>query len=305
MNQSEIREKVTSEIVEALQQGLTPWRMPWAALINTGFPANVSSKRHYQGINPILLQLAAHKNGFQSQWWGTYRQWQALGGQVKKRPSEVAPGKWGTKIVFYKPIKTTRLSENGDEQTATFPLLREFVVFNADQVEGVEKYQANAPATTSAINYEPAEKVIAATGADIRHVAGDQAAYHRLPEDFIVVPLQLQFELGAGKMAGYYDTIMHELAHWSEHRLGWTGSYALGELRAELGATYLTAAVEIPQLDASQVANNAKYLDSWIKAMKEDHKVVFRIAAAASKAADFILSFSRDEAEVAEEVAAA
>jgi len=305
MNQSEIREKVTSEIVEALQQGLTPWRMPWAALINTGFPANVSSKRHYQGINPILLQFAAQKHGFQSQWWGTYRQWQSLGGQVKKRPSEVAPGQWGSKIIFYRPIKTTRKNENGEEQATTFPLLREFTVFCADQVDGAEKYQAHVPATVSNINYEPAEKVIAATGADIRHVIGDQAAYYRLPDDYIVVPPKLQFELGAGKMPGYYDTIMHELTHWTEHRLGWTGSYALGELRAELGATYLTAAVEIPQLDASLVANNAKYLSSWISAMKADHRIIFQVAAAASKAADYILSFSRDEAEVAEEVAVA
>ena len=94
--------------------------------------------------------------------------------------------------------------------------------------------------------------------------------------------------------AAYYGTAMHELSHWCESRLGWTGSYALGELRAELGAAFLTAAVGIPQADGG-LRNVAAYIGSWIEAMQADHRVIFQVSSAAGKACDFILSFSRGQ----------
>lgn len=51
-SQAEIREQVTNQIVEALQQGVVPWRKPWSALENTGYPMNAISKKLYTGINP-------------------------------------------------------------------------------------------------------------------------------------------------------------------------------------------------------------------------------------------------------------
>src|SRR5262252_1667257 len=97
-SQVEIRQRVTTRILDALQRGVAPWRKPWSALENTGFPTNVISKKRYSGVNPLLLELAALETGFQSKWWATYPQWQTLGGQVKKRPDDVPAGHWGTKV---------------------------------------------------------------------------------------------------------------------------------------------------------------------------------------------------------------
>jgi antirestriction protein ArdC len=302
-SQSEIRQRVTTQIIEALQRGVAPWRKPWLAAENAGFPSNVASKKRYSGINPLLLQLAARERGFRSQWWATYQQWQNLGGQVVKRPNHVPPGQWGTKIVFFKPVTTMKRTKEGEKEV-TFPLLREYTVFNADQVEGADQYRVRPPNDTGSIDFEPAERMIQATGADIRHVYGNEAIYYRPPADCIKMPLKHQFETGPGGLEGYYDTLCHEVIHWSEVRLGWTGSYDLGELRAEMGAAYLTAAIGVRTLsDVNPNANHAKYLASWIKAMNEDHRVIFRIASAASKAADFILGFSR-KPEVEEVVTA-
>lgn len=303
--QSEIRERVTGEIVAALQQGTLPWRKPWSDLENGGFPTNAVSKKLYRGINPWILQFASQRRNFTSKFWATYNQWAGIGCQVMKRPSDVPSGSWGTKIIFWKPIKTTKKNAKGDEKESTFPLMREYTVFCADQVEGeaIEKFRTHAPSTAIVIDFKPAEKVIAATGADIRHVPGGQAAYYRPPQDFIIMPLKSQF----ANLAGYYGTVMHEISHWSESRLGFSGSYALGELRAELSAAYLMAAVGVPQVGADVTANTASYLESWIKCLKEDHSAIFKISSAASKAADFILSFSQEaqtEEEI-EEVAAA
>jgi antirestriction protein ArdC len=292
--QAEIRARVTARIVEALQKGSAPWRKPWSALENAGFPTNVVSKKRYSGVNPLLLQLVASERCFRSQYWGTYRQWQALGGQVTRRPNDVPPGQWGTKVIFWSPVTKVRKKDDGTEEEIEFPILREYTVFNADQVEGeaIDPYRVRLPNKTTPVGYGPAERVIAATGADIRHVPGDTVAYFRPPLDYIVLPLKAQFEDGPGGLPGYYATACHELAHWSEHRLGWTGSYALGELRAEIAACYLTAEIGIPHAGATQ--NHALYLAYWIKALKEDHSIIFKIAAAASKASDFILSFSRE-----------
>lgn len=76
LSQNEIRQQITNKIIEALEQGVMPWRRPWSISRNTGRPANVVSKRAYSGINPLLLELDAMKKGFHSKWYGTYRQWQ-------------------------------------------------------------------------------------------------------------------------------------------------------------------------------------------------------------------------------------
>ncbi len=283
--QNDIRTQVNGKIIEALAKGLTPWKKPWVASKNAGNPANAVSGRSYRGINPLLLELAAMDKGFKSKWWGTYRQWQGLGAQVKG-------GERGTRIVFWSPVKRTSKNEVGEETQTTFPLMREYTVFNADQCQGTERFAVEPASGTTAVDFEPAENVIGTTGADIRHLAGDKAAYHRPPHDFIVLPTKSQFNQAPFGLAGYYATAFHELMHWSEHRVSWSGSYALGELRAEIGAAYLAAEIGIPIAD--NLENHAKYLDSWLKTMQADAKVIFQITSAASKGADFILSFSRE-----------
>lgn len=224
-SQQEIRERVTNEIIAALEKGVTPWYKPWASSANAGFPCNVVSKRRYSGVNPLLLQLSAMERGFHSKWWGTFNQWQALNGQVKKRPNDVPAGHWGTKIVFFKPITTVARKANGDEEERTFPLLREYTVFNADQVEGAKSFKVQSSTVAVPPDYEPAELVIQATQADIRE-GGDKAFYFYPPHDYIQIPPKFDFIAGIGGMMGYYDTLFHELCHWSEIRMGWDGSYA-------------------------------------------------------------------------------
>jgi antirestriction protein ArdC len=221
-----------------------------------------------------------------------YRQWQGLGGQVGK-------GERGTRIVLWKPITKTTTNGDGEEVEKSFPLLREYVVFNAEQSDAVERFQVQPGDTSAVVEFEPAQRVIDATRWDIRHSAGDRAVYFKPPLDHIVVPPKQQFADGPFGMAGYYGTAFHELMHASEHRLSWTGTYALGELRAELGATYLAAEVGIPAPE--NVENHARYLSHWIKAMKADSRVIFQIASASSKGADLILSYSR-QPEPEEEV---
>jgi len=295
--QSDIQQQITNRILEGLKAGCVPWRKTWRPDKNSGSPANAISKRNYSGINPILLDLVAMSRGYTSRYWATYQQWASLGAQVQKRPSDVEPGHWGTQIVFYKQIEKTKI-ENGEEKTDSFPVLRTFTVFNIDQVEGesVDHFRASTEAAPEPIqpDFAAAREAITATGADIRF-GGDQAFYvrpsgefpHHTGGDFIQMPHPGQF-IAPNE---FISTSFHELVHWSEVRLGWKGSYAMGELIAEIGACYAAAQLGIP--GSTDLENHTAYLAGWLKALESDPKAIFKAASQASKATEFILSFSR------------
>lgn len=296
-SQTEIRQAITDRIIEALESGsLPPWRRPWLQHENSGLPTNVISKRRYSGVNPILLQMASMRHGFTSKFWATFKQWQDLGGKVKKRPNDVQPGQWGTNICFFKPIKKVEVDQDtGEEEEIKFGLLKTYCVFNVDQVEGehLDKFRVGEPTpATGGVDFEPAEEAIMATGATI--CFGDRAFYVRpTPNggDYIQLPPKSHFH----ERKEYYATALHELAHWSEVRTNWGGSYAEGELRAEIAACYMLTELGVPQSD--DLTNHHAYLQTWLKALKNDPKFIFTCATAATKAADFVLSFSRTPAE--------
>ncbi len=300
--QSELRKQITNLIIAALEEDCVPWRRPWTLSKNTGRPANALSKRPYSGINPLLLEMHAVLHGFQSRWWGTFEQWKQLGGTVKKRPAHVEAGQWGCKIVFYRPVKKSKVDgETGEEQTDEFRVMRSWSVFNAEQVSGVEHLQVtNEPNAAEFPDFAPADELIAATGADIR-VGGD-LAFYRMPVpmgsfpnhtdgDFIVLPDRGKFDLPGA----FYETAFHELAHWSEVRLGWDDSrYAMNELIAEQAACYLSQELRIP--DGERLDNHARYVASWLKEMRGDPSYIFKASTQASKVTDSLLSFVRKEA---------
>lgn len=97
----------------------------------------------------------------------------------------------------------------------------------------------------------------------------------------------------------YYSVLFHELTHATGHKtrlarpeimeLTSYGSKAYGteELTAEMGAAFLTAYCDIGIQNVTE--NNAAYINSWLKIIKEDKKMVFKAAAAAQKAVNHIL----------------
>ena len=293
-SQIEIRQRITNQIIDALKSGnLPPWRKPWASHRNAGFPTNVVSKRSYSGINPMLLLLSAEKHNFRTKWWGTYRQWEQLGGNVMRRPEEVEPGQWGTAVILWKPVEKTEIDpDTGEESTKTFGFLKQYHLFNLDQVEGecLDRLRVTDTVVENEfVDYEPADQAIAATGADIRY-GGDRAFYRRplvADGDFIQLPNKQSFT----QPKEFYATALHELMHWSEHRLEWEGNYAEGELRAEIDACYALAELGVPQSD--DLTNHHAYLESWLAALQRDPRFIFAASTAASKAADFVVSFSR------------
>ena len=289
--QEQIRDQITRQIITSLEQGgLPPWRQPWIGTANTGRPANVVSTKSYRGINPLLLALHQHRHGFRSRWYGTFRQWQDRGGRIMRRPNDVPPGQWGCGIIYYAPItKTITDPTTGEETEEKYPLLKTYSIFCIDQVEGDHldhlRARDDGPVNTDFVDFEPAELAVRATEADIRYT-GDRAFYHR-GADYIQVPPKGKFP----KESEFYAVCMHELAHWSEKRTEWTGDYAEGELRAEIASAYMLAELGVPQSD--NLENQKSYLANWLQSLRNDNRFIFKASTAANKAADFILSFSR------------
>jgi len=280
--QADIRREVTAKIVTALEAGTPPWRRPWRDdLTNSGAAANASSGLRYRGVNALLLGLA----GYESRWWATYAQVQALGGRVRR-------GEHGTRIVFYRHVeKEAAFTADGEDVIDTFPLLKTYSVFNAGQVDGLDEFQARPRDATKFVDFGPAEAVLAATGADIRY-GGSKAVYFA-GDDHIHLPEPEAFTAPHE----FYATAFHELIHWTGHatrldrlaknaRFGST-AYAREELVAEIGCCFLSAEVGVPQ--SGDLTNHAAYLHSWLSILGADPTAVFTAAGQASAAADFLL----------------
>ena len=162
-------------------------------------------------------------------------------------------------------------------------------VFSIDQVQGEHldhlRARDEGPLNTEFVDFEPAEQAIKATEATIKY-QGDRAFYRR-DCDYIQVPPKTKFL----KESEFYATCFHELSHWSESRTEWKGDYAEGELRAEIAAAYMLTELGVPQ--SEDLSNHHAYLKSWLQALRNDNRYIFKASTAANKAADFVLSFSR------------
>lgn len=282
---TDLRQRITDEIIEGIRSGAPIWKRPWAGG-DTGRPANVISRKAYSGINIFALWALARERGYTSRYWATYQQWAELGGQVRCRPDDIPQGGWGCRIIYCREISRTRATDEG-ERDEKYKLLRSYVVFNLDQVDGeaLDHLRHNPAARPAVADYEPAERAIGATGADIRH-GGDRAYYSR-PGDYIQMPPRESF----GEAHEYYGTTFHELAHWSEKRVGWSGSYAMGELIAEIAGCYICSELGVPQ--SKDMTNHVAYVGAWLREIEGDPTALMRAASQASRACDFILAFSR------------
>ena len=284
----EIRQNISQQIVDALNSGDTlPWRQPWSNDPNVGLPRNAVSANRYSGVNPILLEISRMRQGFQSKWWGTYKQIQQLGANVKR-------GEKGTAITFYKKIPVKDQKTTDEERDKTVPLLRTYHVFNVEQTDGLDHLRIGyGDSTTDMDNHhQEADALIDATEAEIRY--GGNRAFYSPSTDHIQLPMRNQFD----DANNFYSTATHELVHWSgaAHRLNRTElSYAFEELVAEIGSCYTCTEIGIPTSD--DLSGVTSYVQSWLRAMQNDPSFIFKAASHASKAADFLLSFHQSPVE--------
>tara|TARA_R110002072_G_scaffold287242_1_gene452568 strand:+ start:11401 stop:12303 length:903 start_codon:yes stop_codon:yes gene_type:complete len=287
---SEIQADVVARILEAMEGDLLPWRRSWTISRNSGLATSLSTGNVYTGINQLLLMCSAWKYGYESKWWGTFRQIKAMQGSVLK-------GQRGTRIVLFKPVKKTTIDANGDESESTFAIMKSFVVFNGQQTT-LKHLHVDDPDESSTVfeRHEAAERLIDSVGCTIR--TGQQASYCPATDE-VTLPAKHRFE----SPEAYYETAFHELSHFAESRTGFDRtvpghSYGFGELVAEISACTLMAHFGL----ATQATNDnsAAYLKSWIEAIRQNHSVIFQAASQSAKTVSFLLNCVDDSGSTAE-----
>lgn len=272
--------EITAKIIAQMETAGSNWLNPMTG-DGFGLPRNAVSGHRYQGINVLIL-------GFTGSYWATYKQWQGKGCQVRK-------GEKGTSIVLFKKIEI-KDKATGDKKM--IPMLKTFSVFSANQVDGefADKISKKGLKKDETEIVEAADAWVAATGAIVRtdHSA---RAFYSPAADYIQIPVREVFTATPTSTSteAYYSTLLHELAHWTGNKsrldrlsmkngFGSEG-YAMEELVAELASAFQCALLDI---SPSPREDHAKYLNNWLKVLKDDPKAIFKAAAAAEKAVRFI-----------------
>lgn len=291
----EIIEGLVDKIVRTMGNGNTGrWEKPWTQVLGAqSMPTNATTHQAYKGFNVLVLWAVGADADYRHQLWATYKQWASVGGQVRKGEHGTQLVKWGVTYTCdgdgHKPHRGGRHCPTPEHLNRRHMWASTFTVFNIEQQDGVDLPEIKVPETTVE-RLAHAEEFVANLGADIREQLSNQA-YYRPGEDYVVVPALAQFET----QQGYYGTLFHELTHWTGHKsrldrdasgFFGSGSYATEELVAELGATYLASHFGI---EVEPHIQHARYLDSWLQALKEDPMALYRAARDASAAAEYLL----------------
>ena len=290
----DVYQMVTDRICQLMEQGFIPWVMPWAmkktsawsgidghtySLLNQFMLADPGKK--YKDFDELIADIAGE--------WVTFNQAHERGGKVAK-------GAKGRKVVFFRMVN--KKDENGEKTDEVFPVITWSVVFKVSDCEGIEQkfhtdadclydFNPNENAEIIAFDYVNRENI------KWIHKHGNKAAYN--PEtDTVTMPLPEQFK----DNAEYYSTLFHELIHSTGHpnrlnRLNKAASfgehdYSVEELTAEIGSASILATLGIE--NASTFRNSTAYIQNWLKALKNDKKMIVAAASRAEKAMKMILN---------------
>jgi antirestriction protein ArdC len=290
----DIYDEVTQRVLSALAEGVVPWRRPWRVQANAYSDrhphVNLASKKPYQRINTLLLDLAALSAGYRSPYWVTFRQALTLGGAVRR-------GEKSTLIVFWKQLTIPNDNRDPDQPQRRIPLLRHYNVFNTEQCDGLgERIPPPPPAPVAFTPIERAKALLEGMPGPPSVVHAGQRARYTPASDTVTLPPAHSF----ASAEAYYGTSFHEHVHATGHQsrlarpeitnLGAfaSPSYSREELVAEMGAAFLCAIADI-DLPALQTNTHA-YIASWMSKLRDDPKLLVQAASRAQRAVDYILA---------------
>lgn len=279
-----VYELVTDRIIEQLEKGVIPWQKPWTGVRSGAY--NRISKKSYSLLNQMLLQHDGE--------YATFKQWQDLGGHVRKgEKSEI--------VTFWKIQPVEEEQEDGTKVVKQIPLLRYYNVFHISQVDGVEPLQEEELHDIEPI--EKADQVLndywTRENITVEHKVGNRA-YYSPTLDMIHLPLFEQFV----NSSEYYSTAFHESVHSTmkedrcnraEDRKGkivafGSQEYSKEELTAEIGSATILNIIGIET--ANSFKNSAAYIQNWLSVLRNDVKFVVSASSKAEKAVKYIMGES-------------
>lgn len=273
--------EITSRILSEMEKGIIPWQRPWTGTAQG--PISHATGKAYSLLNQFLLAEPGE--------YITFLQAKQEGGHVRK-------GEKGKTIYLWKQAKVTE-EKDGETIEKMVPVLKSYTVFHINQCEGIKpKYPPEErkqlepiqEAETILENYINREHI------DLNVSRLNNEAYYSLGKDSITIPALENYT----QIEEYYSTAFHEMTHSTGHpsrldRLK-TGvaaafggqEYSKEELVAEIGAATLVNHCGIET--SKSFRNSAAYIQSWMKALKNDPTMLVIAAGKADKAVQFILT---------------
>lgn len=249
----QVMQGVAARMINMIEDGIadpSSWQRSWRGITDGLRGAvNASTGKRYRGGNSLLLAVL-EMTGEGAGPWATYKQWEAMGAQVRK-------GSKGTTILVPKPY--TKEKEDGSVVSGLF-----FGVATVFPVSMVDGYEAPAEGTLVPADGWIGEVI---SGARVMVAHGDPACARN--GTMVYMPDREMFE----SEASWFSVFAHELTHWSgfEGRAGarikgqtfGDPEYAAEELVAEMGAAIACSLVGI---DPEPRADHAHYLAHWLRA---------------------------------------
>lgn len=282
-----IYDLVTNRIVEELENGKIPWHRPWTGIEDGAI--NYVTRNPYSFLNQILLGEPGE--------YMTFNQCKQAGGSIKK-------GAKSKMVVFFSFVENKnnpKIDDDGNEYFGMIPILRYYSVFHINDCEGLRS-KINYDVKNEFHPIDEAEMVINEYLSREKKLSFNQKAsnraYYSIINDKVVVPLKSQFEIEEE----YYSTAFHELTHSTmpayrcnrkyEKEMSAFGSedYSREELVAELGSAMLCNHCHIECDKAFR--NSVAYIQSWLKALKNDKKMIVWASSKAEKAVKYILNIN-------------
>lgn len=314
-------EKFTAMMIDRMEAMKSKgWKKGWIGGVNMhGMPQNYSG-RFYSGFNTLFLQMDTFANGYKTPVYMTFL-------QVTKENLKVKKGSRSLPVVYWDRIikdgsgkrvsaeDYDALSPEKKKECSIHPLLRSFNVFNIDQTnleevnkekydKLVSKFKSKKLSDESGMYKSAAlDRMFEKQEWFCRIITdnpSNRACY--IPSiDTIFVPMKSQFKTGKTADEVYkdgmefYATALHEMAHSTgaairlnrlEHSKFGAPKYAKEELVAELSAALVGSTMGF---DKRILDNNAAYLESWIKTLKEEPKFIVSVMSDVSKASKMVL----------------
>lgn len=283
-----VYQMVTERIINEMEKGIIPWHKPWAGVAD-GAVSYVTQKP-YSILNQFLLGEAGE--------YLTFNQCKSLGGTIKKG----AKSKFVVFFTFVEDKKNKKIDENGIEHYDKIPILKYYNVFHINDCEGVKSKMGEKEAVKEFEPIEVAEGVISGYLQREQKLTlihkKQNSAFYSPATDTVVLPLKEQFV----QEEEYYSTAFHELTHSTipayrcnrknDNAVAAFGSenYSREELVAELGSAMLCNHCGI-NMDKT-IKNQAAYIQSWLKALKNDIRMIVWASSRAETATKYILNIN-------------
>ena len=307
------------------------WKQGWLGVKGTilGLPQNITG-RTYSGGNSFFLMADTSEKGYNTPVYMTFKQAKDRNLHVNAGEKSVPIFKWGLSIKDEKGKTVSEedynaMSKEERDKFSVRPYPKVYHVFNIDQTNLSEVNKKKYDAIVARFK-APDEEVKDSKGmyindaldrmfkekawhCDIRYDKPSSRAFYVPSQDFIVLPMKEQFNIG--KTAEevyrdgmeYYSTALHEMAHSTGHesRLNRqfgakrTEGYAHEELIAEMTAALVGSTMGF---DKKILENNANYLKGWLENLKRNPESITTIMSDVGKASDMIIE-KIDEQRVA------